>query len=179
MKKTLKRRFKLFWLWQEDKEMEWLRRMSQKGWHLVSVCVFIYTFQQGEPVDTRYYSDFRSIKKTDVEEYLEIFRDTGWEYVCRQGNWFYFSSPADNKHQEVYTDNHSRLAKYRALLLMHIIFFPLLFNSIRIVSGRMADNGTILMGILMFITFMVFLALIYSTIRLIILVSKLNKSPKE
>jgi len=43
----------------------------------------------------------------------------------------------------------------------------------------MANNETILMGILMFITFVVFLAVIYSTIRLIVLVSKLGKSPKE
>jgi len=179
MDKLLKRCFRLFWLWQEDKEMEWLRQMSLKGWHLISACIFVYTFEKGEPKDIVYYGDFKSIKKRDVDEYLDIFKEAGWKYICRQGNWFYFSSPADNKYKEVYSDNQSRLGKYRMLLLTHIIIMPILFNSLRIVSNRMANNETILMGILMFITFVVFLAVIYSTIRLIVLVSKLGKSPKE
>ncbi len=179
MKKTVKRCFRLFWLWQEDKEMEWLRTMSLKGWHLINACVFVYTFEKGEPKDIVYYGDFKSIKKTDVEEYLSIFKDAGWKYICRQGSWFYFASPADNKYKEVYSDNQSRLGKYRMLLLTHIIILPILFNSLRIVANRMANNETILMGILLILTFVIFLAVIYSTIRLIVLVSKLRKSPKE
>jgi len=148
MDKLLKRCFRLFWLWQEDKEMEWLRQMSLKGWHLTNACIFIYTFKKGEPKDIVYYGDFKSIKKRDVDEYLEIFKDAGWSYVCRQGNWFYFSSPADNKYKEVYSDNQSRLVKYRTLLLIHVIVLPMLFNSLRSVSNRMANNETILMGTL-------------------------------
>ncbi len=179
MDKLLKRCFRLFWVWQEDKEVKWLRQMALKGWHLINVFIFVYTFEKREPRDIIYYRDFKSIKKRDVDEYLDIFKEAGWKYICRQGNWFYFSSPADNKYKEVYSDNHSRLEKYRILLLTHIVFMPILFNSLRIISNRMADNGTIPMGILMFITFAVFLAVIYSTIRLTAVISKMRKSPKE
>jgi len=179
MEKILKRCFRLFGVWQEDKEMEWLRQMSLKGWHLTNACIFIYTFEKGESKDIVYYGDFKSIKKTDIDEYLDIFKDAGWKYICRQGNWFYFSSPADNKYKEVYSDNQSRLGKYRMLLLIHIIIMPMLFNSLRIVSNRMANNETILMGTLMLFTFVLLFAAIYSTIRLIVLVAKLRKSPKE
>lgn len=180
MEKLLKNCFRLYSIWQEDREMEWLRQMSLKGWHLISVCIFVYTFEKGEPMDIHYYGDFKSINKRDVAEYLDIFKDAGWKYICRQGNWFYFSSPADNKYKEVYSDNQSRLGKYRMLLLINVaVILPMLSNSLRIVSNRMANNENILMGALMFAIFVILLASIYSTIRLIVLVTKLRKSPKE
>ncbi|HSL86270.1 MAG TPA: DUF2812 domain-containing protein [Bacteroidales bacterium] len=179
MSKILKRQCRLFWLWHEDREMDWLRQMSLEGWQLVRVCVFIYTFEKGEPKDMVYFGDFRSIKGKDIEEYLEIFRDSGWSYICRQGDFFYFTSPAENKYREVYSDNQSRLGRYRTLLLVHIIVMPNLFNSLRVISNRMASSETILMGTLMFTTFVLFLATVYSTIRLVASASKLTKSLKE
>ncbi len=179
MKKKLKQCIRFFWVWQEEKEMKWLRQMSQKGWHLKNACIFLYTFEKGEPTDIVYYGDFKYLKKTDVEEYIGMYSDAGWKFICSQGSWFYFSSPADNKYKEVYTDNQSRLIKYRRLLLIHVIFIPILMNSLRMIADRMSDNETVLMGTLMLIIFVIFLVFIYSTIRLIGVVSKLNKSIKE
>jgi len=179
MDKLLKRCFRLFWLWKEEKEMEWLRQMSSKGWHLINICIFIYTFEKGEPKDIVYYGDFKSIKKRDIDEYLDIFRDAGWKYICRQGNWFYFSSPANNKYKEVYTDNQSRLTKYSALLTVHVIAIVLIVNSINSVSKRALGNEFNIADILFFIVLIALIALSYSTIRLIVLVTKLRKSSKE
>ncbi|MEN6434456.1 MAG: DUF2812 domain-containing protein [Anaerolineaceae bacterium] len=179
MEKHIKRWIKPFWLWQEEKESDWLRQMSLKGWHLIKACICVYTFEQGDPKDIVYYRDLRSLNKSDENEYIEIFKDMGWSYIFRQGIWYYFSSPADNKYKEVYSDNQSRLGKYGILLSMHIIALVLLSNGLRIVSGRVANNETLLMEALLFVAFILFMILIYSTINLIVLVTKLRKSPKE
>jgi hypothetical protein len=179
MEKKSKHCIRIFGVWQEENEMKWLKQMSQKGWHFKKACIFLYTFEKGEPTDIVYYADFKYLKKTDTEEYIGMYSDAGWKFICSQGSWFYFSSPADNKYKEVYTDNQSRLIKYRRLLLIHVILITILMNSLRIIANRISDNATIIMEILLFLVFVIFLILIYSTIRLIGVVGKLNKSIKE
>jgi hypothetical protein len=179
MDNSTKRSLRVFWLWQEDKEMKWLRQMSLNGWHLINSCIFVYTFVMGEPKDLVYYGDFKPIRNKDVDEYKEFFEDAGWRTICRQGNWFNFSSSADNKHGEVYSDNQSRLGKYRILLLMHVIIFPVLFYSFRFFFNRFANNETLFMGALLLTFLVFFLAAVYSTIKLIALVTKLQKSSRE
>lgn len=176
MTKTI---FKLFWVWQETKEIEWLRLMSKKGWHLKKINIFFYTFQKAEPKDIIYYKDHKLIKRKDVEDYTYIFKDAGWSYICRQGNWFYFSSPAENKFKEVYTDNQSRLNKYGSLLAVHAIILGMLVNVINITSRKVTSNEFSYIDILLFVLFLLLVATTYSTMKLIILTSKLKKNLKE
>ena len=179
MDKLFKRSFRFFGIWQEEKEMEWLRQKSLQGWHLVSSVGSIYTFKKGEAKDLYYYGDYKSFKQRDIDEYLQIFEDAGWTYICRQSNWFYFSSPADNKYKDVYSNNQSRLEKFRLLLLLHVILLPTLINSFLIVARRMTENASLPLGILLIIVLALLLTATYSAIRLIIYVSKLNKSASE
>jgi len=179
MNKEYKTSYRLFGIWQEEKEMEWLRQMSLQGWHLVSAAVVVYTFEKGEAKDLSYYGDYKSFKQWDLEEYLHIFQDAGWTFICKQGNWFYFSSPVDNKYREVYSNNQSRLEKFRLLLLLHIFLLPMLTNSMLIVSRRMMENASVPMGILLLIVATFLITAVYSAIRVIIQVSKLSKAASE
>lgn len=176
MTKTI---FKLFWVWQETKEIEWLREMSKKGWYLKKISIFFYTFQNAEPQDIIYYKDYKVIKNKDVEDYTYIFKDAGWDYICRSGNWFYFSSPAENKYKEVYTDNQSLLNKYGSLLAIHAIILGLLVNVINITSRKVTSNEFGYTDILLFALFLLLIATTYSTLKLIILTTKLKKNLKE
>lgn len=170
---------RLFWVWQEEKEIEWLRQMSQKGWHLENICIFIYTFRKGEPKDIIYHKDYTWTKHRDEEEYLGIFKDAGWNHICRQGYVHYFSSPAENKFKKVYTDNQSRLNNYRGLLRVHVIIIVMLIIALNSVSKRAVGKEFNFADILFFIVFLALVTTAYSTLRMIVLITRLNKNPKE
>lgn len=46
MRKTVK---KTFWIWQLEKEEEWLNQMAAEGWCLISVGYRRYEFEQVPP----------------------------------------------------------------------------------------------------------------------------------
>ena len=88
MEDKMMRKFKWFWAWQDEAEEEWLREMSNKGWHLKHIGFpTIYTLESGEPVDYVYRLDYRSYWKMEKEDYLQLFRDSGWEYVEEMAGW--------------------------------------------------------------------------------------------
>jgi len=132
MARESKTRIRFFTVWTEKKEMEWLDRMARDGWALTQVVPFVYSFQRSAAGSYIHRADFR-IGKFDEEEYLSLFRDAGWEYLCRVGGWYYFRIDA-NVHPitEIYTDNSSKAQKYRRLLwfllivLFHAAYFTLL-----------------------------------------------------
>ena len=45
----MKRVFKIFWMWDYEKEEKWLNDMSHQGWQLQRYTPFVYRFEQGEP----------------------------------------------------------------------------------------------------------------------------------
>jgi hypothetical protein len=123
MEGTHFRKFKWFWAWQDQKEEAWLRRMAQQGYHLARL-VFpaVYEFSQGEPADMIYRLDFPDVKKEDIEVYLQLFQDTGWEHVDETVGWYYFRKIADpGSANEILTDPESKLLKFNRLLAFSFI----------------------------------------------------------
>lgn len=94
--KSIKKIFKIHWAWNDDKEERWLEKMSQEGWHLTSPS-FVYRFEKGDPADMVYRMDFQSLRKTDIKEYLGLFKDAGWEHVGRFGAWYYLKKEFKSK----------------------------------------------------------------------------------
>jgi hypothetical protein len=172
--KNTKTVFKLFGAWNDRREENWLKEMASKGWHLESAAVVFYKFRRGEPADMTYRMDFQTAGKFDKKEYLDLFRDAGWEFVGRNGAWFYFRTPTGKgKEPEIHTDMASRIAKYRRLLLLLIIILVVLSNSTFNLLGNRIRGGfwtglRIFQGIMLAFLF-------YGTIRLIMLVSRLKK----
>jgi len=126
--------FRVFWAWNDDKEEHWLRRMAQAGWHLVRPRGFFYRFEKGDPADIVYRLDYQNPGKSGRTEYLNLFKDAGWEHVAEFSNWHYFRIPAgDGPPPEIHTDTESRIAKYRRLLgilgiIMIAVWVPVLTN---------------------------------------------------
>jgi len=117
---------KWFWAWQDDKEEAWLRSMAQQGWHLSRPGLFgQYTFSVGEPREMVYRLDFiQSNKRTD--DYFQLFRDAGWEYVGEMGGWQYWRKEVKaGAAPEIFTDVESKIQKYQRLLgFLAIVFVP-------------------------------------------------------
>jgi hypothetical protein len=118
MDTTILKRFNWFWPWQDEKEEAWLEKMSQDGWHLKSVSLpCVYTFGKGDPRRYTYRLDYMPTEKGKFQEYLQIFRDAGWEYLGELSNWRYWRKlDVAGETSEIFTDTESILRKYRRLL---------------------------------------------------------------
>lgn len=115
--------FKLFWLWEDEKEEAWLRAMANQGWHLKKIkLVNRYVFESGPARDVVYRLDWQ-ITNRDRKGYLQLFQDAGWEYVEANGNWQYFRrESSDGSAPEIFSDNASKTKKYQSILMLIVIF---------------------------------------------------------
>lgn len=121
-----KRVWRWFWAWQDEEEEAWLRSMAQQGWHLQSVGFpGVYTFNQGEARDVVYRLDYLREKK-DFTAYLQLFQDAGWERVGEYNNWQYFRMRhPGGELPEIFTDNLSKILKYRRVMRGLTVFQPI------------------------------------------------------
>jgi len=122
---VVKRKF--FFAWHEDKEIEYLNRMSEQGLQLVKYNLFKYTFEEREERNF-YQFDFRTFDNVSDEEYLQLYEDGGMDFVCKYGGWYIFSSK-DEEVKKIYNDNASLRERYkRILLFLALTGFPLYYQ---------------------------------------------------
>ena len=132
------RKARLFFAWQDDEEEIWLNEMAAKGMHLQRVTFpCFYYFEEGEPSAYVYRLDFKTSPKTDMDDYLQIFADAGWEHVGQFFNgWQYFrKAVVPGETAEIYSDAESKITKYNRLMLFLVPFVPLLAFSLISVSA--------------------------------------------
>jgi hypothetical protein len=180
-----------FFAWQEEKEEKWLREMSNKGWHLNRVGFFNYKFKKGRPVDMVYKFDFKILRKSEMDDYIMMFKDSGWEHIGNFGSWFYFRTDAKGDHGlELYSDNRSMIEKYRRLLLvLGVISFPVISFSLPNLYMRIIDmaadsvlNNPIVFNI--YLPFVILLTIvelvvIYAAIRIFLIIRRLRKDIRQ
>ncbi|EKN71285.1 hypothetical protein BABA_02362 [Neobacillus bataviensis LMG 21833] len=114
MKKKI---FKLFWAWKDDAEERWLSEMAQKGWKLHNFQWGLYTFEKIKPSTYIYKLDYKYTQNNDMEEYVSIFEDAGWEHVDQFYGWHYFCVKEDQSlaAPDIYSDIDSKVQKYKVL----------------------------------------------------------------
>ena len=112
-----KKIFKIFLAWKDEAEERWLGEMAQKGWGLKKFNCGLYTFEKMEPAEYIYKLDYKNNRKNDMDEYLAIFQEAGWEHAAQFSGWHYFRIKADHSAEtpDIYSDTHSKAQKYRAL----------------------------------------------------------------
>lgn len=127
---TTKTIFKWFDITQHEEEQKYLQEMHRNGWRLVNVKLFVYKFEACTPEDVVYQLDYhQSIE--DRAEYLQMFRDCGWEYIQDMMGYSYFRKPVaamSDTEDGIFCDDESRMAmwdrvlKGRAIALVAILF---------------------------------------------------------
>ena len=98
MKKIIHR---TFFIWNFEKEINWLNEMSRQGWQLCRAGFFVYEFEQGEPGEYQY--QLQLLRKTDPD-YLACLEDTGIQVVGRCLNWIYLKKKSDGQPFEIFSD---------------------------------------------------------------------------
>lgn len=136
MKAETRRVFRLFFVWQDEAEERWLEQQAREGWRLVSPG-FVYRFERAEPGEVRYRLDYRSRMPGGSKEYLDLFRDGGWEHVGRFGGWQYFRATSADAPEVFDTD--SKAQKYRHLLVL--LMGVLVVNGAMLASRSSVSDG--------------------------------------
>ena len=173
MEQKSMRKFKWFWAWQDEAEEAWLRKMSNEGWHFSGMSMpTIYKFKSGEAKDYVYRLDYRSYWKMDKEDYLQLFRDSGWEYVEEMAGWHYFRKLARaGEELEIYTDAESKIGKYQRLLaFLGILMLPLFFALFNLRDTPYSWVSTIQVFI-----FLLFLLYVYAIVKILLRINQLKR----
>lgn len=106
--KKIKKRFELSDYLEEEKFLE---EQHQNGWKMLDLKLPFsnYIFEKCEPENYVYQLDFKPEEK-DLEEYLQLFKDCGWEYFYKYGSWYYFRKLKSEIEEEnmIFNDAQSR-----------------------------------------------------------------------
>ena len=137
-KNEVKRVFRMFTIADYDKEEEFLREQHKAGFKFVRFQFpGFYYFEACEPEDVVYQLDFNdNIRKQDKADYLQLYKDTGWEYMFDVFEWSYFRKSASLEEEEptIFTDKESKIELInrvfkRRMLPIIIAFFCYLGKS--------------------------------------------------
>lgn len=111
--KDTKTEFKLFTVPEWEKEEQYLREQHKNGWKFVNVnFIGLYHFVKCDPRDVIYQLDYNPESTTQKEEYIQMFRDCGWEYLQNFFGYSYFrkaASEMDGEEEKIFCDDASRL----------------------------------------------------------------------
>lgn len=97
---------KWFWVWEFDKEEQWLNTMAQQGWVLDKLGFCRYEFVRCVPGE---YTVRLEMRNHDAQ-YLRFMADTGAEYVGRMAKWIYFRKKTEDGPFDIFSDLDSRLS---------------------------------------------------------------------
>ena len=130
---------KWFWAWDDQKEEVWLQKMAQEGWMLEEYKWFKYTFKAAAPSKVVYRLDHQM--GSPDRSYFDLFDMDGWHLVSSFGGWYYFCKEDDGTDKlEIFTDVHSRAAKY--IRLSNYLLFVLAMYGLSLwPSVLMSSNG--------------------------------------
>ena len=97
---------KWFWVWQFEKEEEWLNEMAANGWALEHVGFCTYHFVRCNPGEYTVRTEMRACD----ESYLKFMEETGAEYIGRVCMWSYFRKKTEDGVFDLYSDIDSKIS---------------------------------------------------------------------
>lgn len=125
-----KTKFGWFTIPEWEKEEKWLREQHKKGWKLIKATPpGFYKFEQCEPEDVIYQLDYNQEGMNHISEYIQIFRDCGWEYVTDMMGYAYFRKSATEMVEDegIFCDDESKIEMiervYKGRMLPLIVIF--------------------------------------------------------
>jgi hypothetical protein len=79
------------------------------------------------------------VDRKDYGNYLQLFKDAGWEHLGEMGGWQYFRTEAGTGViPEIYTDPESKAQKYQRLMAILVVFLPIFI----VMSTREVDPSS-------------------------------------
>ena len=135
---------KWFWVWDFEKEEQWLNTMAQSGWLLDSVGFAAFHFVACQPGE---YTIRLEMREHD-EEYIRFMEDTGAEYIGRMVKWIYFRKRTADGAFDIFSDLDSRIGMLNKIskMLSAVGFANLAIGLANSVSSAMDIGWINLLG---------------------------------
>lgn len=158
---------RLFSIVQWTQEQEFLRQEHQNGWRFTKLKPLgLYYFERCTPEDVVYQLDYNPDGNAHKAEYVQMFRDCGWEYLQNYAGYSYFRKPASQMEgdEEIFCDDSSRLDFMKRMLkgyllplvnIFILIIIPQLFLQSRI-GNKILTGIFAVLGVLYLVLFLVF-----------------------
>lgn len=102
---------KWFWVWDFEKEEQWLNTMAQSGWLLKKVGFGRYEFI---PCEAGAYTVRLEMHDHDPE-YVRFMVETGAQYIGQMAQWAYFCKKTADGDFDIFSDLDSRIAHLRRI----------------------------------------------------------------
>ncbi|GGE44805.1 hypothetical protein GCM10011391_24530 [Pullulanibacillus camelliae] len=135
MMSQAKKVLKMFPVWQMEEEEQWLSRMAQQGWQLTGCLpvIPVYIFEEQKSHSAVFKIDLQpELRKKDRGEYKQVFADSGWEFIIKRGDRYYFQGEGTElMSQDIYTDKPSKLERYKKqTTLLSMLAFIFCLNGV-------------------------------------------------
>ena len=159
--KDSKTEFRYFSIPQWKQEERYLREQHKSGWKFVRVDgICRYHFQKCEPEDVVYQLDYNPDSVSRKNEYIQMFRDCGWEYLQNYVGYSYFRKPVSEmkvSEEAIFCDDASRLEMIKRvfegrmiplLLVFFMVIIPQIFMQAE--EGSSGGRGVLILFIVLF-----------------------------
>ena len=148
-----------------EKEQEWLREQHKAGWRLENATLpGFYRFSKCEPEDVVYQLDYNPEGMEQKSEYVQMFRDCGWEHITDMAGYSYFRKPISQMKEDegIFCDDDSRLGMIERvfkgkMIPLIIIFFAVIIPQLFMQSfaGSIANWVMFGMFVVLFIVYLI------------------------
>ena len=169
--------WKVFFLWEHEKEEKWLNKMSSAGFQLRGVGFCNYHFEEGTPGEYVYRLEMLENWPTNYKsvQYISFLEEMGVEHIGSIMRWVYFRKKTDGEPFDIYSDVSSRITHYNRMLLLLGVLVPLnLVNTLNMLHSwlRFGDPATLFIAALFSV---LWLLLGYGFLRILVKKRKLKK----
>ncbi|MBQ6711188.1 MAG: DUF2812 domain-containing protein [Clostridia bacterium] len=117
MRTTVK---KWFWVWEFDKEEQWLNEMAAKGLALVGVGFCRYEFEECVPGEYQVRLELleNQLQHAESQQYIRFLEETGVEQVGNYFRWVYFRKKTADGPFDLYSDLESRIKHLKRIIAL-------------------------------------------------------------
>lgn len=160
-----KTKFGWFTIPEWEKEEVWLREQHKNGWKLIKATPpGFYKFEQCKSEDVIYQLDYNQEGMAHISEYIQMFRDCGWEYVTDMMGYAYFRKPANEMVEDegIFCDDESKIEMIERVYKGRMIPLIVIFCCCIMPQLFMQSHNTSEMGHTLFIVFVVLFVLYLS-----------------
>jgi len=126
----IKKEIKFFTVMDYAEESEYLSKMHKHGWKLNKITLpGIYTFLECDPEEVVYQLDYNKDGSAHMSEYVQMFKDMGWEYLFDFVGYSYFRKPVSEmeNEEEIFCDDDSRFDMMKRVFKGRMIPLILIF----------------------------------------------------
>lgn len=157
------------------KEEEWLQKQHNAGLRLRrAILPCFYTFEKCEPENVVYQLDYNKEGLNNKTEYVQMFKDCGWEHITDMAGYSYFRKPVSEmvENEEIFSDDDSKLDMVKRvfkgkmiplLIIFFLIIIPQLF--IQRAIGNWTLFGIYVALLILYITLFIHFGIQYAKLK--------------